>query len=138
MLYHHKKTFCYLPKLLYQRWICLKVPKLRNCLPNVITLHVSFRSTCRIFQIAYEGDFWCLCTVTFWQKKICTRDSTIGTKSWLDYIQNLDSWFFYKLFFTDSIHSFKICQQKQMFFFWVNNKHFLLHKHPPGFGRCHC
>ena len=32
--------------------------------------HVSFRSTCRLFQIAYEGDFrsLCICTVTFWQK----------------------------------------------------------------------
>ena len=30
--------------------------------------HVSFRSTCRLFQIAYEGDFWSLCTRTFWQK----------------------------------------------------------------------
>ena len=27
-----------------------------------------FRSTCRLFQIAYEGDFWSLCTVTFWKK----------------------------------------------------------------------
>ena len=30
--------------------------------------HVSFRSTQRLFQIAYEGDFRSLCTVTFWQK----------------------------------------------------------------------
>ena len=27
-----------------------------------------FRSTCRLFQIAYEGDFWSLCDLTFWQK----------------------------------------------------------------------
>ena len=45
--------------------------------------------TCRLFQIAYEGDFRSLCTVTFWQKtdlliskpalvtRISTRDSTI-------------------------------------------------------------
>ena len=29
---------------------------------------VSFRSTYSLFQIAYEGDFGSLCTVTFWQK----------------------------------------------------------------------
>ena len=29
---------------------------------------VSFRSRCRLLQIAYEVDFWSLCTVTFWQK----------------------------------------------------------------------
>ena len=29
---------------------------------------VLFISTCRFFQIAYEGDFWCLCTVAFWLK----------------------------------------------------------------------
>ena len=27
-----------------------------------------FRITCRLFQIAYEGDFQYLCTVTFWPK----------------------------------------------------------------------
>ena len=26
------------------------------------------RSTYRLFQIAYEGNFWSLCTVTFWKK----------------------------------------------------------------------
>ena len=30
--------------------------------------HVSFRSTYRLFQIAYEGDSQLLCTLTFWQK----------------------------------------------------------------------
>ena len=30
--------------------------------------HVLFRSTFRLFQIAYEADFGSLCTVTFWQK----------------------------------------------------------------------
>ena len=29
---------------------------------------VSYWSTCRPFQISYEGDFRSLCTVTFWQK----------------------------------------------------------------------
>ena len=28
----------------------------------------NFWSTCWPFQMVYEGDFWCLCTVTFWQK----------------------------------------------------------------------
>ena len=28
----------------------------------------SFRSTCWLFQIAYEWDFWSLCTVTSWQQ----------------------------------------------------------------------
>ena len=27
-----------------------------------------FRSTCRLFQITYEWDFWSLYTVTFWEK----------------------------------------------------------------------
>ena len=46
--------------------------------------YVSFWSTCRPFQIAYEGNFWWLCTVTFRQKNIfelatwvSTRDSTL-------------------------------------------------------------
>ena len=30
-------------------------------------LHVSFRTTPWFLQIAFEGDFWCSCTVTFWQ-----------------------------------------------------------------------
>ena len=36
---------------------------------NLSTVYtVKFRSTCRLFQIAYEGNFWSLCIVTLWQK----------------------------------------------------------------------
>ena len=41
-----------------------------NFLPKTVNnlFKFSFRSTCRLFQISYEGDFWSLCTVTFSQK----------------------------------------------------------------------
>jgi hypothetical protein len=39
----------------------------RNLCKKSLT-SVLFRSTCRLFQIANEGDFRFLCTVTFWQK----------------------------------------------------------------------
>ena len=32
--------------------------------------HVPFRSTCKLFQIAYEGDFGSLCTMTFCGQKV--------------------------------------------------------------------
>ena len=49
-----------------------------------------FRSTCMFFQIAFEGDFLCLCTVIFCQKvffelviRIRTRNSTVPIyKNW--------------------------------------------------------
>ena len=47
---------------MYKRWtIFLYTVKSR-------VLTRLFRSTSRLFQITYEGDFWSLCTVTFWQK----------------------------------------------------------------------
>ena len=35
---------------------------------KVASSNTSPLRTCRLFQIAYEGDFWSLCTVTFGQK----------------------------------------------------------------------
>ena len=40
------------------------------------------RSTCRLFQITYEGDFRSLCTVTFWQK-VDFLISKVHYNSWL-------------------------------------------------------
>ena len=64
--------------------------------------HVLFKSACWLFQIAYEGDFWCLCTVTFWQKniselvmRISTRDSTVPKA--FDYVMLLPNNLFWDI-----------------------------------------
>ena len=45
---------------------------------------MSFRSTCTLFQIAYEGDFLYVCTVTFWQEVdfLISNASVLLTVEW--------------------------------------------------------
>ena len=59
--------------------------------------HISFRCTCMLFYIAYEGNFRSLCTVTFWQKVDFLISNTCRLydiqSSYFPYAQNWILWF---------------------------------------------
>ena len=62
------------PPCYYWSWYCHHHCQTIHPSDNLISITVkSWVLTCRLFQIAYEGDFWSLHTLTFWQLVTCIR-----------------------------------------------------------------
>ena len=64
-----------------QGWVCSDIKYICTVESQVLTC---------LLQIAYEGDFWCLCTVTFWQFSCVILSWVSKNKSLIKYYSSRD------------------------------------------------